>query len=82
MLDQNAPHQLCSDREKMRAILPATLPRAKKTEERFVCEGGGLEGVSWFLAAKLVARQTTKLGINDGNQLVERLVIALFPSYE
>lgn len=82
MLDQNASHQLCCDREEMRPVLPVNLACAEKTEESLVGKGGGLERMSRSLAAKLIASQATKLRINDGNQLVERLVVAFLPSYE
>ena len=82
MLDQNASHQLCGDRKEMCTILPANLARAEETEESFVCEGGGLERVSRSLATKLIASETTKLRVNDGNQLVESFVVAIFPSYQ
>jgi len=53
VVNQNAPHRLRGDSEKMRAALPADRALVDKLEEGFVYKRGGLQRVVAPLAPQI-----------------------------
>ena len=79
MLNQNAPHQLGRNREKMCAILPVHALVIDQAHVGFIDQGRGLETVAGALAFHVAPRQAVQFVINDGGQPLERALISVAP---
>ena len=82
VIDKDAPHQPCGDREKVRAVLPPDAREIDQPEVRLVDKRRRLERVSLPLACHLPAGQSPQLAVNERHQLLERLLIAAAPRDE
>ena len=63
----------------MGAILPFCVSLVHQFEVCLVDKGGGLKRVSRAFAAKIVARETAELVVDEGHQFFERGLVALAP---
>src|SRR5688572_30690537 len=68
IVQQDAPHDLRGDSEKVSAILPADVPLIHQLEIGFVDERGGLKGMAGPLAAELAAGDALQLVVNQRGQ--------------
>jgi hypothetical protein len=82
VIDQNAPHDLRGDREKVRTIGPVDVPLIDQANVGFVDEGGGLECVTSSLPAHVAAREAMQFFIDQRVQLVECRLIPVAPLSE
>src|SRR5262245_5091277 len=65
-VDQNAPHRLGSDSEKMLAVAESI--EVSQTEIGFLHQGGGIERLAGVVAGQLPRRQLAQLIINQRQQ--------------
>jgi hypothetical protein len=82
VVDQNAPHHLCGDPEKLRAILPGDpvlthLPRVRLMDER-----RGLQRVIATLIPQVGPGSTSQFAIHKGHQVLARASVSLPPRSE
>ena len=82
MLNQNAPHQLGRNREKVRAILPLHALVIHQAHVGFIDQGRGLQAVAGALALHVVACQAVEFLIDDGGQPFERALVSVAPGAE
>jgi hypothetical protein len=66
----------------MRAVLPLHLTEIDQPHVGFVDEGGRLQRVARPLPGHLPACQSSQLPMDDRNELLQRLFVAIFPSDE
>ena len=79
---QNAAHQLRSNAEKLRAILPARGLLVDQTQIRLVNQRGCLQRMAGPLVTQVARRLTPQLVIDHRNQRVERSFITVAPRGE
>src|SRR5262247_575292 len=81
-INQNPPHQLSADTQKVRPILPLYFPDIHQLQVCFVDERRSLQCVVGTLRRHVPARHGVQLPVNDGKQLFERKFVALTPSQQ
>ncbi len=81
-IHEDPAHDLGGDREEVRAILPANTLRFNEAQEGLIDERGGLKCVMAALAHEIVLCAPVQLGVDQGNQTVERRSIAPPPGSE
>jgi len=81
MIHKNPPHQLCGDAVKLRPILPAGVALVDQFQISLINQGGGLQRVALSFPAQIVPGESPQLAVNQGHQLIERLLVALPPIY-
>ena len=79
IVDQNAPHHLCSDREKVRAVIPLNISLIDETDKCFVDQRRGLQRMAPALAVHIVMGQTMQLAVNQRRQMVESCLVSGAP---
>ena len=78
ILDQDAPHRLGSRGEEVAATVPTHLRIvADQTQVGFVDQGGSVERLSGFFVRELVSGQSAQLVVDQRQELLGRLRIAL-----
>src|ERR1017187_4464999 len=82
VVNQNAPHQLARNREKMGAILPLHALVIHQSHVGFVDQGGGLQAMTGALTFHVASRQAVKFVIDDWSQAVESSSISITPGPE
>ena len=73
MVDQNAPHHLGRNGEKMGTILPLHVLVIHQAHVGFVDQSGGLQAIAGAFASHVAARQAVEFVINDWGQLSRAL---------
>jgi hypothetical protein len=63
MIDQDATHHLCSDREEVGTVLPLNLLLINKSEICLVNQGGRLKGVAGALTSKVAGRVPAQFSV-------------------
>jgi len=81
-IDEDAPHQPRRHREEVRAVLPAHVLDVEQTDGGLVDERRGLQTVADPFAGHTAARTPMQFRVNDGNQTVQRLIVAVAPGFE
>ena len=76
MVDDNPPHQLRGDGEKMPAVLPVHRPLGEELEVGLVDDGRRVEPVVAPLAGELARGQDFELVVDDRHEAVERFPVA------
>jgi len=79
MLDQDAPHQLRRNGEKMSAIVPLHSLVIHQPYVGFIHEGCGLQAVAVAFASHVTARQAPEFVIDNGRELVEGTLVSIAP---
>jgi hypothetical protein len=79
MIDQDPPHHLRGDREKVRPILPGDAVLSHQAHVRLMHERRRLQRVIGSLTAQIRTRPQLELPIHDGHQPIPRLKIAAVP---
>jgi hypothetical protein len=79
MVGQDATHHLRGDAEEVRSVLPVDVALADQAQERFVDEVVGLKGLPDVLVIEVTSGQAAQLVVDQGHELVERLVVAAPP---
>jgi len=79
VIHKNAAHQLGRDAKEMRAILPSKVLRAGQPNEGFIDQCCRLKGMVAPLAGHVSPSQSPELGLDEGEQVLERLGIAVTP---
>src|ERR1019366_2973315 len=82
MINQNAPHELGRNREKMGAILPLHVLVIHQPHIGFVDQGTRLEAMSRPLTSHVASREAVEFVINDWSQAVESSAISITPGPE
>ena len=82
MVNQNAPHHLGRNREKMGAILPLHALIIHQAHVGFIDQGGGLQAVSGALAFHIVVSQAAEFLIDDRGQALQRALVSIAPGAE
>jgi hypothetical protein len=82
MVYENIPHQLRSDTEEVSAILPLYIPAIYQVQVCLIDQSSRLEGVIGALVAQAAVCQPAQLGIDQREQLFQRLLIPVAPIYE
>ena len=82
MVDQNVPHQLGGDTEKVSPVLPLGSVLPDQTKVRLVNQRGALQGVVAALALKITARHAAQLAVNKWDQGIPCVLIAMPPVTE
>src|ERR1017187_7153434 len=75
MINQNAPHELGRNREKMDAMLPLRVLVIHQPHIGFVNQSGGLQALTGAFSFHVSSREAMEFAINDGRKLVERCSI-------
>jgi hypothetical protein len=78
-INKDAAHRLCRYGEKVGPVLPLDATGIHEPQVRLVDELAGLQRVVGTLSAKLTMGQPTELAVNEGDQFLERRLIALSP---
>src|SRR5438552_2285928 len=65
VIDQNAPHGLCRNRDEMRAALPIDVSAFGKAQIRLVDESGGLKGMAWPFPFHVRLREPVQLIVHQ-----------------
>jgi hypothetical protein len=79
VIDEYPTHQTRRNSEKVCPILPSNLACISEADERFVDEGGRLEGVILPLPSHVAARETTKLRLYERHEPLECTLVAIAP---
>src|ERR1022692_449658 len=79
MINQNAPHQLGRNREKMGAILPLHVLVIHQPHIGFVDQSGGLQAMTGAFSFHVSSREAMEFAINDGRKAVERGSVSITP---
>ena len=79
VVGQDAPHHLRGDAEEVGAVLPVDVALADQAQERFVDEVVSLERLAGALVVEVPPGQAAQLVVDQGHELVERLVVAAAP---
>jgi hypothetical protein len=66
----------------MGAVLPLHLFEIDQPQVGFVDERGRLKRVAWPLSRHLSPRQPSQLLVDDRHELLQRVLVAVFPSGE
>ena len=82
VVNQNAPHQLSGNGEKVRPILPRNVLLIRKFEVGFVNQSGRLQGMARTLPPHEGRSQTPQFVVNQRNQLRFRPPIALLEAIQ
>ena len=69
VVNEDAPHRLCSDGEEMRAILPLHIPAINQMQVCFVDQRRGLQRVASAFAVHITLGQMMQLAIDQGINL-------------
>ena len=80
VVNQNAPHRLCGDRQEVVAIRGGELTLLQEPKVHLVDKGGGGERVSGRLAAKLSPSHLTQLVVDERDEPLRRFTIASAPA--
>ena len=75
VVDENAPHHACGDREELCSIIPVNAALVDQAEVSFVNEGGRLQRVVGPLLAQVIACELPQLVVNTREHIRERLVL-------
>src|SRR5262249_46262133 len=76
MIDQNLPHQVCRDTNKMRPILTLNAFLIDQPQKCLMHERSGLQRMVRTFTAKIVPGEPAKLFVDNGHQLTERVLIS------
>ena len=82
VVDQDVPHHPCRQRKEMGSVLPDNLPAVEEAEEDLVDEGRRLECVCRPLAPEMGSREGAELPVDEGDELLERPILAGPPLLE
>jgi hypothetical protein len=78
-IDENPPHDAGRHRKEMRAILPLHVTDIDELQVRLVDQSGCLKGVASTFMPHVAPGDAAKLGMDHGNELLERGFITLSP---
>ena len=78
-LDEDLAHRSGGYREKVRSIFPLDVADVDEAQIRLMNKGRGLQRVARPLVAHLTAGQPPQLVVDDGDELLERSLIAAAP---
>lgn len=81
-VNQNPPHDLCAQGEKVSAIVPVDAFDVDQTNVRFVDECRGLQRVAGALVPHVPVRQTAQLLVDERGEAIECREITTVPSLE
>src|SRR5262245_51080377 len=79
---ENAPHQSRRHRKKMGAVLPLHLFEIDQPQVGFVDERCRLKRMAWPFGRHLSQRQPSQLLVDDRHELLQRVLVAVFPRSE
>jgi hypothetical protein len=79
VIDENVPHHLRSDAEKVRPVFPLGRLFARQAQVCFVNQGAALEGVIGAFVAQVVTGDAAQLTVNERNELFPRILVTLPP---
>ena len=82
MFNQNAPHQLGRNREKVGAILPLHALVIHQAHVGLIDQSRRLQAVTGALAFHVAPREAMEFVIDDGRQPVERGSVSVTPGSE
>jgi len=82
VVDEDAAHHLGRQGEKVGAVLPWNAVDIHQPNEGLVDQGAGLQSVSLAFPRHITSGDALKLRMHDGDQLVERRLVAGAPSTE
>src|SRR5271156_1510114 len=82
MFNQNAPHQLSRNREKMSAVLPLHAFVIHQAHVGLVDQGRGLEAMTGPLVFHIALCETMEFVIDDGREPIQRVSVSVTPSSE
>jgi hypothetical protein len=71
MIDQDVPHDLRRDAEKLCPVLPNDWLATNESEVRFMNEGGRLQGVVGTLSSQVIAGEETQLVVNRLEKVIK-----------
>jgi hypothetical protein len=80
VVHENLPHQLCSDRKKVSAILPLGKILMNQSHVGFVNQSSALQGMLLALVPQIVLSDTSEFVVNKGDERIESLTISVSPS--
>jgi hypothetical protein len=79
VIDEHAAHQPGRNAEEMRTVLPPHTLRTRQPNECFVDERGRLKSVFAPLSRHVASSQPPELGLDERQQVLERLRITVAP---
>src|ERR1019366_5737450 len=82
VVNQNAPHQLGRNGEKVGAILPLHALVIHQSHVGFVDQSGGLQAMTGTFTFHVASRQAVEFVIDDWSQAVESSSISITPGSE
>jgi hypothetical protein len=82
MVNEDAPHYLRRDSEKVDAVLPGQVLLVDQAEVGFVDESSSLQGVLAMFTTEVAMRQAVEFLINERHQLLKRPHITSSPGDE
>ena len=82
VVNQDAPHQLRRDAEKMSAVLPLHVLLIYQPQVGFIDQRRGLQSVAGAFAAHVTAGELSQLGVDQRQQLIERRLVAVAPIHQ
>jgi hypothetical protein len=79
VIDEYPPHQRRSHAKEVRPVAPVGLPLVDQSKVGFVYEGGWLERMPGALAPQLGACDSSKMVVDDRDQLIKGVSFAVAP---
>ena len=82
IVDQNLPHELRGDGEKMSTILPLWQVLLGQAYVRFMNQRGALQGVIGAFLLKIAAGDAVEFVIDERHQRIERGLVSATPAHK